>query len=64
CLQAGAPAGACKNTGAPNRTTSSVNGNVYSGTVEFKTSASRASSTSTWSNLVISLSLALILKPF
>uniref|UniRef100_A0A8R7TSE8 PI-PLC X domain-containing protein n=1 Tax=Triticum urartu TaxID=4572 RepID=A0A8R7TSE8_TRIUA len=62
--QAGAPTGACKNTGAPNRTTSSVNGNVYSGTIEFKTSASRASSTSTWSNLVISLSLALILKPF
>ncbi|KQJ86917.1 PI-PLC X domain-containing protein At5g67130 [Brachypodium distachyon] len=66
--QAGAPTSACKNTGAPNRTSSStsssVDGNTYSGTVEFKFPASRASSTSIWSNIVVSLSLLLIVKSY
>jgi hypothetical protein len=37
---------------------------VISGTIEFKSPASRTSSTSIWRNFVASLSLALILKTF
>lgn len=67
-LQAGAPAGACKDTGAPNRTSSSVNGNVYSGTIEFKSPASAASISnanipSKFVGLLL-LGLVLIIKPF
>jgi hypothetical protein len=66
--QAGAPAGACKDTGAPNRTSSSVNGNVYSGTIEFKSPASAASISnanipSKFVGLLL-LGLVLIIKPF
>ncbi|KAK3132515.1 hypothetical protein QOZ80_6AG0523430 [Eleusine coracana subsp. coracana] len=59
--QTGAPMGACKNIGAPNRSSSSstsssaVNGNVYSGTIEFKTHTSGASATSVWASFVILL---------
>jgi hypothetical protein len=72
-LQAGAPMGACKDTGAPNQTpwssssssTSSVNGNVYSGTIEFKTHPTAgASNTSTWSSFALLLSLLLTVKLF
>ncbi|KAL6596898.1 hypothetical protein ACP70R_047032 [Stipagrostis hirtigluma subsp. patula] len=72
--QAGAPVGACKNIGTPNRTSpsssssssfsSSVNGNVYSGTIEFKTHHSGASSTSTRSSFLLLLSVLLTLKLF
>ncbi|OEL33948.1 PI-PLC X domain-containing protein [Dichanthelium oligosanthes] len=67
-LQAGAPMGACKNIGAPNQTpssSSSVNGNVYSGTIEFKTHhTAGASDTSTRSSFVLLLSLLLTVKLF
>ncbi|XP_062193694.1 PI-PLC X domain-containing protein At5g67130-like isoform X2 [Phragmites australis] len=64
--QAGAPMGSCKNMGPPNRTSSSssVNGNVYSGTIEFKTHPSGGSSTSIRSSFVLLLSLLLTLKLF
>jgi len=65
--QVGAPMGACKDTGAPNRTpwSSSVNGNVYSGTIEFRTHPTAgASNTSTWSSFVLLLSLLLTVKLF
>ena len=66
-LQVGAPMGACKDTGAPNRTpwSSSVNGNVYSGTIEFRTRPTAgASNTSTWSTSAVLLSLLLTVKLF
>ncbi|XP_066343078.1 PI-PLC X domain-containing protein At5g67130-like isoform X2 [Miscanthus floridulus] len=65
---AGAPMGACKDTGASNQTTSSsssVNGNVYSGTIEFKThSTSAASNTSIRSTFVFLQWLQLTLLLF
>jgi hypothetical protein len=66
--QAGAPMGACKNIGAPNRNSSSltsssaVNGNVYSGTTEFKTHTSGGSTTFVRASFVILMCLLSTLK--
>ena len=71
CLQAAAPMGACKDMGAPNQTPSSsssessVYGNAYSGTIEFRTRPTAgASNTSTWSTSAVLLSLLLTVKLF
>ncbi|TVU03149.1 hypothetical protein EJB05_51324 [Eragrostis curvula] len=66
--QAGAPMGACKNLGAPNQSSpsstssSAVNGNVYSGTIEFKTHPSSDSTTSVATSFVLWLCLLSTLK--
>ncbi|CAL5065385.1 unnamed protein product [Urochloa decumbens] len=74
--QAGAPMGACKDMGPQSQTpssssstssssSSSVNGNIYSGTIEFKTHPTAgASTTSTWSSFVLLLSLLLTVNLF
>jgi len=69
--QAAAPMGACKDMGAPNQTPSSsssessVYGNAYSGTIEFRTRPTAgASNTSTWSTSAVLLSLLLTVKLF
>ncbi|KAL6854546.1 hypothetical protein ACP4OV_019108 [Aristida adscensionis] len=69
--RAGAPISACKSMGEPNRTstsssssTSSVNGNVYSGTIEFKTPRTSAGSTSIPSSFLLFISLLLTLMHF